>query len=213
MEDVRRYFDRVAPEWDNMRQGFFTEEVRDEVLRRVQPRPEMRVVDVGCGTGFLAEGLAGLVAQVHCVDTSARMLEQAREHLASHRNVSFHLCVGTDLPMAEDSVEAVVACMYLHHVSDPPEALREMARILRPGGRLVLADLDEHGEEWMRAEMADVWLGFSRPTIREWMEKAGLEEVGVECCGQNCCADRPEGGRAAISIFIAEGKKGTRSIP
>ncbi len=207
MEQARDYFDRIADKWDTLRSGYFTEEVRAEVLRRLVPHPDMRVVDVGAGTGFLAIGLAPLVARVHCVDASAAMLDQARRNLAAHANVRYHVSDGERLPLPDASVDAVVANMYLHHAPDPARALGEMARVLRPGGRLVLTDLDSHSEEWMRAEMADVWLGFDRAQVREWLGQAGLEQVDVDCCGQDCRADKPDGGLANITIFVAQARK------
>ncbi len=205
--EVRAYFDAVAPQWDELREGYFPEEVRAEVLRRLDPQPDMLVADVGSGTGFLAAGLAPLVAEVHCVDASAGMLDQARENLEGFANVRYHQAAGESIPIPDGTLDAVVANMYLHHAPDPAKALREMARVLRPGGRLVLTDLDEHQEEWMRAEMADVWLGFKREDIKAWLESAGLEDVSADCCGQSCSADKPAGGRASISIFIAWGRK------
>ena len=181
--EVRDYFDRIAPEWDRLRQGYFADAVRDEVVRQAQPRSDMQVVDVGCGTGFLAAAFAPLVAEVNCVDASPGMLDQAHERLRGHENVRFHLAEGTSIPLPDGSVDLAVANMYLHHTPDPGLAVREMARILRPGGRLLLTDIDEHDEEWMRAEMADVWLGFPRVVAREWLVTAGLEEASVEDCG------------------------------
>ncbi len=207
MEQVRDYFDQVADKWDALRTGYFTEDVRAEVLRRLVAHPDMRVADVGAGPGFLAAGIAPVVARVHCVDSSAAMLDRAKANLAAFANVRYHVSDGERLPLPDGSVDAVVANMYLHHAPDPSEALGEMARVLRPGGRLVLTDLDSHSEEWMRAEMADVWLGFDRGQVREWLGQAGLEQVDVDCCGQSCSADKPDGGRASISIFVAQARK------
>jgi arsenite methyltransferase len=207
VEQVRGYFDEIAGQWDALRTGFFTDEVRAEVLRRLVPHPDMRVADVGSGTGFLAAGLAPLVARVTCVDASAGMLDQARENLKSFANVRYRQSDGERLPLDDGSVDAIVANMYLHHAPDPAQALGEMARALRPGGRLVLTDLDQHAEEWMRTEMADVWLGFGRDQVREWLEQAGLEQIDVDACGQICSASTPDGHAANISIFVAQGTK------
>ncbi|MFQ6058858.1 MAG: class I SAM-dependent methyltransferase [Anaerolineae bacterium] len=78
---------------------------------------------------------------------------------------------------------------------------------LKPGGRLVLTDADEHHHEWMREEMADVWLGFDRGQIQRWFEEAGLLDVQVDCTGSDCCAESAEGEEAAVSIFVATGVK------
>ena len=204
---VREYFDTIAGDWDQMRAGYFGEAVREEIARRLDPRPEWAVADVGSGTGFVAAALVGRVAELHCVDASGEMLAVARARLGDRPGVRFHQAPGDRLPFADGALDGVVANMYLHHAPDPAAALGQMARVLRPGGKLVLTDLDTHTEEWMRAEMADVWLGFDRQQVREWLLEAGLADVDVDCCGQDCCADRPPRGRASISIFVAEGTK------
>ena len=184
MEEVNAYFERIAPEWDRLRQGYFTEQVRQALLDRALPQPWMRAADVGSGTGFLALGLAPLVAEVHCIDASPAMLEQARANLGEQRNVHFHVADGATLPLEDGTMDLAVANMCLHHIPEPIVALREMARILRPAGQLILTDMDQHHEEWMRAEMADVWLGFSRAQVQAWLQEVGLEGVRVGSPGQ-----------------------------
>ena len=63
-----------------------------------------------------------------------------------------------------------------------------MTRILKPGGKLVITDLDEHDHEFLRTEQFDRWLGFKREDVRRWYAEAGLVEVGVECTDDNCCS-------------------------
>ena len=200
------YFERVAGQWDDLRAGYFTAAVRDAAIRKAYLHPEMTVADVGAGTGFIAAGLAPLVRQVHLLDGAAAMLDQARRNLSGVENVEFHLADGLSLPLPEASVDAVFANMYLHHCPDPLAAIREMTRILRPGGRLVITDADAHTQEWMREEMSDLWLGFAREQLRDWFAQAGLVNVIVDCTGQTCnagCGDQA----AAISIFVAAGTK------
>lgn len=86
-------------------------------------------------------------------------------------------------------------------------ALKEMARLLKRGGKLILTDLDQHDQEWMREEMADFWLGFDRIQIDNWLREAGFEEVAIECAPTSCCTDSPEGEKVSITIFIAQGTK------
>jgi arsenite methyltransferase len=203
----REYFDTIAGDWDQLRTGYFSEGVREEIARRLDPRPAWIVADVGSGTGFVASTLVGHVAEVHCVDASAEMLKVAQQRLGGKPGSRFHQAAGDRLPFGDGSLDGVVTNMYLHHTPDPAAALLELSRVLRPGGKLVLIDLDTHTEEWMRTEMADVWLGFDRGQVREWLLAAGMVDVDVDCFGQQCTADRPTGGRTAISIFVAEGTK------
>ncbi len=211
------YFDRVAGQWDSLRIGYFSEEVRAAAIAKAYLRPEMEVADVGSGTGFIAAGLAPLVKKVHVVDGSPSMLEVARKNLAPFSNAEFHLADGQSLPFPNGSLDAVFANMYLHHCPDPLAAIHEMVRILKPGGRLVITDADAHNYTWMKEEMADVWLGFERPQVRSWFQDAGLVNVIIDCTGQSCCAESTnpavtdeKGRTASISIFVATG---TRHIP
>ena len=208
------YFGEVAEQWDGIRAGYFTEAVREAAIRKAYLRPEMTVADVGAGTGFLAAGLAPRVKQVHVLDGSPAMLEVARKNLSVFDNVIFRLADGSSLPLPDASLDAVFANMYLHHMPDPLAAIREMARLLKPGGRLLITDLDAHPYAWLKAEMADVWQGFARSQMHTWFEQADLVNILIDDTDHSCHAEKaatsitdPEGRIAEISIFLAVGTK------
>ncbi len=207
------YFNRVADQWDDLRKGYFPEAVRAAAISKAGLRPEMTVADVGAGTGFVAAGLAPLVKHVYVLDGSPPMLEVARKNLAEFANLTFETADGLSLPLPDESLDAAFANMYLHHCPDPLAAICEMARTLRPGGRLIITDLDTHTNDWFREEMSDVWLGFERERVRAWFEQAGLEEVVVDCTGESCQSEcKGEGeNAAAVSIFVAAGSKPRRA--
>jgi len=205
------YFDQIASQWDSRRASMFGEEVRELALERAGLRQDSVAVDLGTGTGFLAEGLAPKVAKVHAVDSSPEMLSTARDKLSRHPNVEFHLAEGTRIPLPDGSIDAVLANMYLHHAPDPGAAAREMARLLKPGGRVVITDLDRHEHAWLLEEHHDLWPGFDREDVSGWLKAAGLVNVLVEDTRQDCsCSSETCDEEAAVSIFIAVG---TRPVP
>lgn len=208
------YFEKIAGQWDVIRAGYFSEAVRDTAIRKSYLRPEMSVADVGAGTGYLAAGLAPLVRQVYVLDGSPAMLEIARQNLAKISNVTFQLADGDSLPLLEASLDAVFANMYLHHTPDPLVAIKEMARLVKPGGRLVITDMDAHPYSWLKDEMADVWQGFEPDHVRAWFEAANLVNVILDSTGQSCAATSQKasltdsaGRTAEINVFVAVGTK------
>jgi len=203
------YFEKVAGQWDDLRTGYFTEAVREAAIAKAYLHPKMVVADVGAGTGFMAAGLAPLVEKVHLLDGSASMLQVASQNLKQFTNLEFHTADGLSLPLPDSSVDAVFANMYLHHCPDPMAAIQEMVRILRPGGRLILTDMDAHTHEWLKTEMSDIWLGFEREQMRAWYEQANLVNVIVDCTGQSCQAGcmSDAGEHVDISIFVAAGTR------
>lgn len=207
MQESKTYFAQVAGDWDEMRSGYFTEEMRDAAIARADLSSGDVVADVGTGTGFVIRGLAPHVAKVYGFDESPEMLAEAGRNLDTFGNVELRETQGDRLPLPDGSLDAVFGNMYLHHAPDPAAAIAEMVRVLRPGGRMVLTDLDTHDQAWMREEMADRWLGFDRDEIRAWYTAAGLGDVDVTCAEGSCCASAPDGAGVALSIFVAYGKK------
>ena len=203
------YFKEVAHQWDELRKGYFPDTLRDEVIIKAYLLPEMEVADIGAGSGFLSSLLVTKARKVNLVDASEEMLAQARKNLADYSNAQFHLAEGREIPLMENSQDAVFANMYLHHAPDPLAAIKEMVRILKPGGRLILSDLDFHDHTWLQEEMADEWLGFERSQIMEWFQQAGLVNTYINCSGSNCCgtSQTDNSQSAEISTFIAVGTK------
>jgi len=206
MSETREYFDKVADQWDTMRQKFFGDGVRRAAIAAARVGPGMVVADVGTGTGFLAEAAIGAGARVIGIDISEGMLAQVSSRLEGR---PFEARIGDTaaLPLESGEADAVLGNMVLHHADDPPAAIREMARALRPGGTLVITDADTHTHEWLRTEQHDRWMGFDRADIRSWFEAAGLRDVTVGDTHEICSPTSNCGTQAAISIFIATGRK------
>ena len=204
----KQYFDDVAQQWDEMRQGFFSEAVREKAYAVAGVQAGQTAADIGAGTGFISEGLLRRGLRVVAVDQSAAMLEEMQQKFASFAGIDYRVGEAESLPLPDGTVDYVFANMYLHHVASPLQAVKEMARLLKPGGKLVITDLDEHSFEFLRTEQHDRWLGFRREVVRRWFTAAGLKNVAVDCVGESCCAQSSCGCQSAsVSIFVASGEK------
>jgi ubiquinone/menaquinone biosynthesis C-methylase UbiE len=203
--EVKEYFEQVSPRWDELRQGFYGDEVRDAVLAAAQILPTHTVLDIGAGTGFLTVGAAKLASRVIAMDFSDSMLDEARTKLDG-KNIEFRIGSAEDIPLADSSVDSVIGNMVLHHCPRPAFAVNEMARVLSPGGILVLSDLQEHTYESLRKEHADLWLGFKLEHVRAILEQAGLESAEVAPLS-SCCSETRGDGQIKIPMFLATGRK------
>ena len=204
----KKYFDEVAHQWDNMQQSFFSETVRDKAFSAAGVKKGNIAADIGAGSGFITEGLIGKGLKVIAVDQSEAMLEEMRKKFSSAKGIEYRLGEAEKLPIPDGGVDYVFANMYLHHVESPPKAIKEMVRILKPGGGLVITDIDEHEFKFLKKEHHDRWMGFKREDVRRWFEDAGLKNVIVDCVGESCCAQSSCGDEyASISMFVASGEK------
>lgn len=204
----KTYFEKVANQWDTMRQSFFSEVVREKAYSIAAVKEGQLAADIGSGTGFITEGLINRGLKVIAVDQSDEMLNQMRQKFKNFEGLDCRQGEAENLPIDDNTVDYAMANMYLHHVGDPLTAIKEMVRILKPGGKLVITDLDEHNHEFLKTEQHDRWMGFKRKDIEQWFLEAGLKKVAVDCAGGNCCSSSSCGcDKASISIFAAYGEK------
>ena len=202
------YFEKVADKWDRMRESFFSERVRKVAVEKAGVQPGKLAADIGAGTGFITEELIRHGVGVIAVDQSESMIEAMKKKFGRHDTVEYRVGNFDSLPLDERSFDYVFANRYLHHVDVPPLAIREMTRILKPGGRLVITDTDEHDFEFLRKEQHDRWMGFKREDVERWFKDAGLKNVNVDCLDEECCADSTEcSEKANVSLFVAYGEK------
>lgn len=167
------FFSTAAGEWDRLRAELFGR--RADLLALLGLLDERwTVADLGCGTGHVAEAVAPFVARVIAVDDAPAMLAAARERLADQAHVEVRrgdLCA---LPIEDASLDAAVLFLVLHYQADVAGVLAEVARVLRSGGRLLIADMLPHDREEFRERMGHVWLGFSAEQIQGWLAAAGF---------------------------------------
>ena len=167
------FFRDAAAEWDAVRTSMFGARA-DLSAALALLDPAMIIGDLGCGTGSLVASLAPHVAHVHAIDASAEMLSAARARLAGARNVTITESPLEALPLADASLDAAIMLLVLHHVAQPVRVLSEARRVLRPGGRLLVADMRSHTHDEYRQQMGHVWLGFDEESIRQWGMEAGF---------------------------------------
>jgi ArsR family transcriptional regulator len=144
--------------------------------------PPLEVADLGCGEGYLTIETAGWAKRVIAVDRSEAVLSRARG-MAERRKVRNIVWKRGDLerlPLADASVDVALLSQALHHATPPEAALAEARRILRPGGRVLVLDLREHGETWVRSALGDSSLGFSDDELRRLLVGAGFDDVTVQ---------------------------------
>jgi ArsR family transcriptional regulator len=173
------FFSSAAGQWDHLRAELFGAAFQlDAVLALLDPR--LRVGDLGCGTGQFAALVAPYVASVVAVDASQEMLAAARTRLASSANVDVRRGTLEALPIGDAEIDVAVLALVLHHVPDPARVIVEAARALAPGGRLVVVDMLPHDRTEYQQQMGHVWLGFSAPQIRRWLDHAGFTAARID---------------------------------
>ncbi len=174
----QEFFTASARTWDHLRGELFGTSFHLTALLGLLD-PSWTVGDLGCGTGQVAAALAPNVRRVIAVDESMAMLHAARRRLRHLTNVELRRGRLESLPIDDAGLDAVACVLVLHHVSDPERALADVARVLRPGGRLLLADMMPHDRESYRRQMGHVWLGFSEQQIVRLFDRAGFEQWQV----------------------------------
>jgi ArsR family transcriptional regulator len=170
------FFAAGAASWDKLRDemfghGFFLA----ALLGLLDDR--MVVGDLGCGTGPVTEAIAPHVKSVIAVDASAAMLRAARKRLARHDNVDLRVGALEALPIDDASLDAAMLVLVLHHLDEPARAVAEVARALKPGGRLVIVDMLPHDREEYRGQMGHRWLGFKESDVLGVLASAGFEDA------------------------------------
>jgi len=193
----QEFFSSSAGQWDRLRDELFGDRFHLAALGAFAD-PAWTVGDLGCGTGQVSAALAPFVARVVGVDGSAAMLQAARKRLQSFENVELRRGDLEALPIDDQRLDAATLMLVLHHVPEPDQALADVARVVRPGGRVVIVDMLPHDRDNYRQQMGHVWLGFSDEHVRTLLDGAGFGDVRVAMLPPDPRAKGP-------ALFVAAG--------
>jgi ArsR family transcriptional regulator len=180
--DAGEYFARNAARWDEIRSLYVSDaDVEDAIKDAAGPGPFKRLVDLGSGTGRMLTLLAPKAEAALGLDLSQQMLNLARNRVTEAGLERCELRHGdifaTRLP--SESADLVVVHQVLHYLADPAAAVREAARIVADGGKLIIADFAPHRLEFLREQHQHRRLGFAEPEMARWLADAGLRNVQV----------------------------------
>ena len=197
---AQNYFRRHAAEWDRIRRLHIADTAVESAIRTaLADKPIRSLLDLGTGTGRMLELFGADIERGLGLDLSLDMLALARARLdrAGLKHCSVRHGDIYDLALPRDSFDVVIIHQVLHFLDDSARAIAEAARVLRPGGRLLVVDFAPHDLEFLREEHAHRRLGFAAETVTQWLEAAGLDVLRQETL--------PPGpqGKIAVSLWLA----------
>lgn len=209
---AQAYFRAHAAEWDRIRKLHVADEaVEDAIRAALSDKPFRSLLDLGTGTGRMLEMFGPDIERGLGLDLSLDMLLLARDRLerAGLRNCSVRQGDIYDLPLANDSFDVVILHQVLHFLDDGARAIREAARVLRPGGRLLVVDFAPHEQEFLREQFAHRRLGFAPDTVMQWITASGLDPVMHKSLAPE---PGPEG-KIAVSLWLARDTRALMATP
>jgi ubiquinone/menaquinone biosynthesis C-methylase UbiE len=209
---AQAYFRAHAVEWDRIRKLHVTDEaVEGAIKAALAEKPFRSLLDLGTGTGRMLELFGGEIERGLGLDLSLDMLLMARDRLerGSLKHCSVRQGDIYDLALANDSFDVVILHQVLHFLDDGWRAIREAARVLRPGGRLLVVDFAPHEQEFLREQFAHRRLGFAPETVTQWMTASGLEPVLHKSLAPEPGSD----GKIAVSLWLARDSRALMAVP
>jgi ArsR family transcriptional regulator len=194
------FFASSAGQWDRLRRELFgTGSALAAIPALIDP--SWTIGDLGCGTGETSAAIAPFVTRAIAVDRSGEMLQAARRRLRDLPNVEVRRGELASLPIDDHQLDAAIMILVLHHAPDPAAVLSEAARVLKPGGRLVVCDMLPHEHEEYKQQMGHVWLGFGEDQLRRLFGSAGFHDTRVIPLSVDAAAKGP-------ALFVATGTVG-----
>lgn len=208
--EALEYFSAIASDWRRIRAMQVSEaEVEAHLVTLVDGVNIETLLDIGTGTGRMLELFADRIGQGLGIDLSPEMLTVARTMIMEKglTNCGARLGDMYDLPVESDSQDVVVIHQVLHFADEPEAAIDEVARVLRPGGKVIIVDFAPHDAEFLRHEHQHRRLGFAEEEIVAWGDAAGLEKQNVT---------HLEGGELTVTVWTlhrAQKRRGEETAP
>ena len=209
---AQAYFRAHAAEWDRIRKLHVADDAVEGAIRAaLSGKPFRSLLDLGTGTGRMLELYGPEIERGLGLDLSLDMLLLARDRLerAGLKHCSVRQGDIYDLPLGNDSFDVVILHQVLHFLDDGARAIREAARVLRPGGRLLVVDFAPHEQEFLREQFAHRRLGFAPETVAQWMTASGLEPV----LHKSLVPEPGSEGKIAVSLWLARDVRAVQAVP
>ena len=209
---AQAYFRAHAAEWDRIRKLHVADDaVEDAIRAALAGKPFRSLLDLGTGTGRMLELYGPEIERGLGLDLSLDMLLLARDRLerAGLKHCSVRQGDIYDLPLGNDSFDVVILHQVLHFLDDGARAIKEAARVLRPGGRLLVVDFAPHEQEFLREQFAHRRLGFAAETVAQWMTASGLEPV----LHKSLSPEPGSEGKIAVSLWLARDVRALQAVP
>jgi ArsR family transcriptional regulator len=184
---------------------YYSDQVANDLMNLIEGQD---VLLVGCEDGYVLSSLALAGHSVVALDFDIGHLRKCQKVLRGWQQIRFIRLEGRSFPFDDESFDTVLVSLFAHHATNPARVFEETARVLRPDGKMVLADLVKHEETWMMDNLHDVWLGFTSDEISTWMEDAGLEDIVTHTTGAKCSGPDFEEHGASVDILIMSAKRG-----
>ncbi len=209
---AQAYFRSHAAEWDRIRKLHVADEAVEGAIRAaLADKPFRSLLDLGTGTGRMLELFGPEIERGLGLDLSLDMLLLARDRLerAGLKNCSVRQGDLYDLPLGNDSFDVIILHQVLHFLDDGGRAIKEAARVLRPGGRLLVVDFAPHEQEFLREQFAHRRLGFTPEAVTQWIVQSGLEPVMHKSLKPEAGTD----GKIAVSLWLARDSRALMASP
>lgn len=201
-EAAQSYFAHNARRWDEIRSLHVPERAVEDAMRQaLGSGPFDLLVDLGTGSGRMLEVFAHLAREAIGIDVNREMLQCARVRIDQENltNCSLRLSDIYHLPLADRVADAVIIHQVLHFLEEPEAALREAARILKPGGRMLVVDFNPHQLEFLRESHAHRRLGFASTEVAAWLAEAGLRHGRY----RELSAETGQEGTLTVALWLA----------